>query len=168
MEAEEILRQVDEDFQEAARNPESYDFSERSPYKVTFTPEHPEMSAASVDLENMNVKVSYEDQAPLENYNCVKHDPEAGLGLVEAKKNHEHRDVKVNSRVHYLVAEDQAFRHTREGYERIPLERPVEVANSFEELYRRALREDNERKGLDWGSRELGHVPTPGEEAFMD
>jgi hypothetical protein len=168
METEEILSQVDEEFKKAAKNPISYDFSQKPPYKVGFTPEHPEMSAASVDLENLNIKISYDDQSPLERYNCVKHDPEAGVGLVEAKKSHDHRGTKVNSQMHYLVAEDQAFRNTMDGYEETLLERPVEVANSFEELYRRALREDNERKGLEWGSRELGHVPTPAEEAFMD
>lgn len=168
MEAEQILHQVDEEFRKAARNPENCDFSERPPYKVGFTPEHPEMSAASVDLENMNVKVSYEDQAPSENYNCVKHDPINDVGLVEAKKNHDYRGKKVNSRVHYIVTDTRAFRHTREGYEKTLIQRPVEVANSFEELYRRGMQEDNEQEGLNWSSHELGHVPTPEEEAFMD
>lgn len=168
MEAEKILRQADEEFRKAARNPEAYEFSSRPPYKVTFTPEIPGMSTASVDLENMNVKVRYDDQEASENYNCVKHDLIDDVGLVEAKKNHDHRDVKLNSRMHYLIAGDQAFRYTRDGYEETLLERPVEMANSFEDLYRRALEEDNQRKGLEWGSPELGHVPTPGEEAFMD
>lgn len=144
MDLEPVIEKVDEEFADAIQDPEYHDFRERRPYKIPVDPEPEMMSSAVVDLENQNVKVRYEDQKTRENYTCVKHDPVNDVGIVEGDRVHEHRDTKICSTMYYLIDGEQVYRHTGTGYEESLQKRPVEVAKSFEDLYRQAMRVDNQ------------------------
>lgn len=160
MDLESVTEQVDEEFGDAIQNPEYHDFRERPPYKIPVDPEPQWMESAVVDLENQNVKVRYEDQKTRENYTCVKHDPINDVAIVEGDKVHDHRDTKVCSTMYYLVDGENIYRHTGTGYEQSLQKRPGEVANSFEDLYRQALREDN-KENFTKETEKQGPKPVP-------
>lgn len=162
MSLEKILNQVDEDFRKAIGDPERFNFREKNPYKQRVDPEPIGMETAVVDLENQNVKLRYGLQSMRENYTCVKHDPETETALVESNAKHDFRDKRVNSRIYYLIHEDDVYRLETTGYEKTELQkRPLEAANEYEKLYREALKEDNREKTSQNKVKNHGPDPVP-------
>lgn len=162
MSLEKILDQVDEEFREAIEDPETFNFRQRNPYKQAVDPEPISMETAVVDLENQNIKVRYGMQSTRENYTCVKRDPETEVALVESNATHDMRDTRVNSRIHYLIHGDTVYRLENNGYEEAELQkRPLEVADEYEKLYRKAMEIDNQEKSLQKTEEDQGPEPVP-------
>lgn len=141
---------------EALSNPYDYDFRDESRDELTVEPDIPKMTAAVVDLGNQNVKVSYGDLSARENFNCVKYDKEKQIGIIESNRMVEIDNKLERSRIYYVVEGEKVYRHTGTGLEKTVLDRPLEVVESFEELYTEALAVDEEAE-----KQEVDRSPDP-------
>lgn len=159
---------LDKHLDEQIQDPYHYDFRDEARDEVTVEPDISEMTAAVVDLGNQNVKVSYEDLSARENFKCVEYDEEEQIGIVESNRVVEVDNKLERSRIYYAVEGEEVYRHTGTGLEETPLNRPLEVFESFEELYTKALAvdEEAEKEKVD---RSPDPVPPPEEdELFSD
>jgi len=143
MDLESILEEVDSEFGRAIQQPEDFGFRERTPYKVSLEdPEQEVFEVAVVDFENQNVKVSYISQRAGESYTCVKRDTGLGIAIVESTMNHVHEGGKPRSKGYYLVCEDDIRWKSNAGWEETVHERPINVVESYDDLYRQAVNID--------------------------
>lgn len=135
---------ADERLREQIQDPYNYDFRDEPRDKVTVEPDISEMTAAVVDIGNQNVKVSYEGLSPGEYFNCVEHDEESQVAIVESDRKVEIEGGFEYFKTYYVVNDEEVYFHTGTGLKESLLERPVEVAHSFQELISKALEQNNE------------------------
>jgi hypothetical protein len=135
---------ADERLREQIQDPYHYDFRDQPSDKVIIEPDIPDMTSAVVDIGNQNVKVSYEGLSPGEYFNCVEHDEESQVVIVESERKVEIEGRFEYSKTYYIVNDEEAYRHTGTGLKESSLEKPVEVAHSFQELISKALEQNNE------------------------
>lgn len=137
---EELLDRAESDMREALRDPEGFEMARENPEKRNVDPDHQSMNTAVFDLENQTAEVSYLSQSPEERYICFKERPNGDLAFVRSKAVHDYGDTRVVSKLHYIVEGDELYRVTEKGLEDVHSQmRPLEVADEFEDLYRKAL-----------------------------
>lgn len=160
-----MLENCSQDLKEAVEDPEAFNFRRKDPDIRTVIPEKEKIDAVEVDVANRNVRIRYDYQKPEERWVCVRKDNENSVSIVENYSTFDYRDTKITSKTHYLVNKDQVYLGKPQGYIDTVNKRPLDVANLFEDMYRKAVEQEVTEENQDL-NRRLDPVPPPEQWSF--